>query len=494
MPLGFNNEFGRANICGYFRTYEQKVANEVRGYHKPIMLAGGLGHIQNKHIKKGSIPVASQIIVLGGPAMLIGLGGGASSSIDSGSQSEALDFASVQRSNPEMQRRCQEVIDTCTNMGDDNPIISIHDIGAGGLSNALPELVNDSKKGATFNLRAIPCDDKQLSPMEIWCNESQERYVLAVAKKNIAIFSAICQRERAPFAILGQTTTKQNLVLADSLFNNKPINIPMAVLLGNTPKTMKNITSSNTKLAKFSTNNIALDDAIYKVLSLPTIASKSFLITIGDRTITGLVARDQMVGSWQTPVADCAISMNDYNRFKGEVVAIGEKAPLALCDAKASARMAIGEALTNLMAVVIGDISNISLSANWMCASGNNNEDYKLFQAVKTIAMELCPELGLSIPVGKDSLSMKSTWLDGSGINKQVISPLSLIISAFSKVADVREQQTPVLNAKINSELLLIDLGFGKNRLGGSALAQVYNATGDITPDLDNAKMFKKLF
>ncbi len=495
-PVGaasFNNEFGRPNICGYFRTYLQKVGSEVRGYHKPIMLAGGLGHIQSKHIQKDNIPVASQIIVLGGPAMLIGLGGGAASSIDSGSQSEALDFASVQRSNPEMQRRCQEVIDSCANMGDDNPIISIHDVGAGGLSNALPELINDSNKGAIFNLRDIPCDDKQLSPMEIWCNESQERYVLAISQDNIDVFSAICKRERAPFAILGQTTAEQQLVLADSLFNNKPINMPMAVLLGNTPKTIKNIISSNTKLAKFNTNSIALDDAIYKVLSLPSVASKNFLITIGDRTVTGLVAREQMVGKWQTPVADCAISINDYNGFKGEAMAIGEKAPLAICNAKASARMAIGEALTNLMAVVIDDISDISLSANWMCASGSNDEDYKLFQAVKTIAMKLCPELGLTIPVGKDSLSMKSTWND-NGTNKQVVAPLSLIISAFSKIADVRKQQTPVLDTNIDSELLLIDLGFGKNRLGGSALAQVYNATSDIAPDLDDAKIFKKFF
>ncbi len=494
-PIGaasFNNEFGRPNICGYFRTYQQEVQGRMYGYHKPIMLAGGLGHIQTKHIDKDNIPSGSLIIVLGGAAMLIGLGGGASSSIDSGSQSEELDFASVQRANAEMQRRCQEVIDTCTAMYD-NPIISIHDVGAGGLSNALPELVNDSNKGAIFNIRAIPCADKQLSPMEIWCNESQERYVLAINKNKLDIFSSICTRERAPFAILGQATDKKELILQDSLFNNKPINIPMAILLGDTPKTIKNIIYNNTKLAKFKTSNINIDEAIYKILALPTVASKNFLITIGDRTVTGLVARDQMVGKWQTPVADCAISINDYNGFKGEAMAIGEKAPLAICNAKASARMAVGEALTNLMAVVIDDISDINLSANWMCASGSDDEDYKLFQAVKTIAMELCPKLNLTIPVGKDSLSMKSTWAN-NGINKQVVSPLSLIISAFSKVADVTKQQTPVLDTNIESELLLIDLGFGKNRLGGSCLAQVYNNTGDITPDLDDAKIFKNFF
>ena len=497
-PLGsaaFNNEFGRPNLCGYFRTYEQTVDGQMRGYHKPIMLAGGLGHIQETHIKKGNIPAGSKIIVLGGSAMLIGLGGGAASSIGSGQQNQDLDFTSVQRANPEMQRRAQEVIDACSNLEQNNPIISIHDIGAGGLSNGLPELVNDSGKGAMFELRKIPCDDKQMSPMEIWCNESQERYVLAIAQEKINIFKAICQRERAPFAVLGTATLEQTLVLEDSLFNNKPIDMPLNVLLGNPPKTIKNITTQNLNLTTFKANKIDLSDAINRVLQLPAVASKNFLITIGDRSITGLVARDQMVGPWQVPVADCAISLNDYEGFSGEIIALGERTPMALCNAKATARMSIGESLTNLLSGYIQDLTHINLSANWMCASGHRGEDAKLFEAVQTVGMELCPALGLTVPVGKDSLSMKSRWQDKkSDQEKSVTAPLSLIISAFAKTYDVRLQKTPLLDTEQNSELWLIDLGNGQNRLGGSCLAQVYNQTGNITPDLDDVKRFKQFF
>ena len=496
-PIGaaaFNNEFGRPNILGYFRTYEQLGENgELRGYHKPIMLAGGLGHIQKTHIEKGNIPAGSKIIVLGGAAMLIGLGGGAASSVKSGEQSQDLDFASVQRANPEMQRRAQEVIDACANMGKHNPIISIHDIGAGGLSNGLPELVNDSSKGAVFELRQVPCDDKQMSPLEIWCNESQERYVLAIDGKNLKTFTDICARERAPFAVLGESTKAQTLVLDDALFDNTPINMPMSILFGNPPKTKINAQTLSSNLKAINTNNITLDDAITRILQLPTVASKNFLITIGDRSITGLVARDQMIGPWQVPVADCAISIADYVGFKGEIMALGEKTPLALCDAVAAARMSIGEALTNMLGGYVERLEDINLSANWMCASGHPGEDAKLFAAVKTVGMELCPALGLTIPVGKDSMSMKSTWQD-NGKDKSVTAPLSLIITAFSKTPDVRLQKTALLSSDSDSELLLIDLGFGKNRLGGSCLAQVYNQVGDIAPNLDDAELFKNFF
>jgi len=496
-PVGaaaFNNEFGRPNTLGYFRTYEQQTANgDVRGYHKPIMLAGGLGHIQEQHIEKGVIPAGSKLIVLGGPAMLIGLGGGAASSVGSGEQSEDLDFASVQRANPEMQRRAQEVIDCCINMGNDNPIVSIHDIGAGGLSNGLPELVNDSGRGGKFELRNIPNDDKQMSPMEIWCNESQERYVLAIEDHNIEIFSAICERERAPFAVLGSATEKQELVLSDELFQNNPIEMPMTVLLGNPPKTIKDVNSIDCQSSPLDISKITITDAIQRVLQLPTVASKNFLITIGDRSVTGMVARDQMVGPWQVPVADCAISLADYSGHQGEVMSIGEKTPLALCDAKSAARMSIGESLTNMLSAYVEDIKHISLSANWMSASGHPGEDVKLFQAVEAVGMELCPELGLTVPVGKDSMSMKSSWSDKNE-NKSVTAPLSLIISAFSKIPDARLQKTPLLKNITDSELLLVDLGINKNRMGGSCLAQVYNQVGQVAPNLDSSELFRRFF
>ncbi|SFV81950.1 Phosphoribosylformylglycinamidine synthase, synthetase subunit / Phosphoribosylformylglycinamidine synthase, glutamine amidotransferase subunit [hydrothermal vent metagenome] len=496
-PIGaaaFNNEFGRPNTLGYFRTFEQQTPNgEVRGYHKPIMLAGGLGHIQEQHIQKGDIPVGSKIIVLGGPAMLIGLGGGAASSVKSGEQSEDLDFASVQRANPEMERRAQEVIDRCTNLGSDNPIISIHDIGAGGLSNGLPELVNDSGRGGRFELRNIPNDDNQMSPLEIWCNESQERYVLAIAPSSLDLFSSICTRERAPFAVLGESTKEQELALSDSLFDNNPIQMPMSVLLGNPPKTSIDAQTPVDNLNALDTSDIKLDEAITRILQLPTVASKNFLITIGDRSVTGMVARDQFVGPWQVPVADCAISLADYVGYQGEIMSLGEKTPLALVNAESAARMTIGEALTNMLGGYVEDIHHISLSANWMSASGHPGEDAKLFAAVKSVGMDLCPELGLTVPVGKDSMSMRSSWVE-NGEDKVVTAPLSLIITAFAKTPDARLQITPLLNTDEASELWLIDLGFGQNRMGGSCLAQVYNQVGDVAPNLDDGSVFKNFF
>ena len=496
-PIGaasFNNEFGRPNTCGYFRTYEQETKNgDVRGYHKPIMLAGGIGNIKKNHVEKGLISDGDKIIVLGGPAMLIGLGGGAASSIGSGDQNENLDFASVQRANPEMQRRSQEVINACTNLGDKNPIVSIHDIGAGGLSNGIPELVNDSTKGAKLQLRSIPNDELKMSPLEIWCNESQERYVIAIKDESIALFDEICIKERAPYAVLGSATEDRHLLLEDSHFNNKPIDLEMSLLFGSSPKTHKDVESLANIEDAFNPINIELEDALNRLLNLPTIASKNFLITIADRSVTGLIARDQMIGPWQVPVADCAISLSDYLGYQGEAMSIGEKTPISLINAAAAARMSVGEALTNLMGAFIEDISHINLSANWMCASGHPGEDAKLFEAVKSIGMELCPQLGLTIPVGKDSMSMKSSWREGDK-EKSVTAPLSLIISAFSRTPDARLQITPLLTNNLNSELFLIDLGLGKNRMGGSSLAQVFNQIGNETPDLDDPALFAKFF
>ena len=496
-PIGaasFNNEFGRPNTCGYFRTYEQETKNgDVRGYHKPIMLAGGIGNIKKNHVEKGLISDGDKIIVLGGPAMLIGLGGGAASSIGSGDQNENLDFASVQRANPEMQRRSQEVINACTNLGDKNPIVSIHDIGAGGLSNGIPELVNDSTKGAKLQLRSIPNDELKMSPLEIWCNESQERYVIAIKDESIALFDEICIKERAPYAVLGSATEDRHLLLEDSHFNNTPIDLEMSLLFGSSPKTHKDVKSIANIEDAFNPINIELEDAVNRLLNLPTIASKNFLITIADRSVTGLIARDQMIGPWQVPVADCAISLSDYLGYQGEAMSIGEKTPISLINAAAAARMSVGEALTNLMGAFIEDISHINLSANWMCASGHPGEDAKLFEAVKSIGMELCPQLGLTIPVGKDSMSMKSSWREGDK-EKSVTAPLSLIISAFSRTPDARLQITPLLSINLNSELFLIDLGLGKNRMGGSSLAQVFNQIGNETPDLDDPALFAKFF
>jgi phosphoribosylformylglycinamidine synthase len=495
---GFNNEFGRPNILGYFRTYEQTIqtdtTSEIRGYHKPIMLAGGLGTIRTDHVQKGEIPVGAKLIVLGGPAMLIGLGGGAASSMDSGASSAQLDFASVQRDNPEMERRCQEVIDRCWALGDQNPICFIHDVGAGGLSNALPELVNDGERGGIFNLRDIPNDEPGMSPLEIWCNESQERYVLAVAPQDLAVFEAIAKRERCPYAVVGHATEERNLVLQDSHFDNKPIDMPLDVLLGKPPRMHRSVNRFVPKHRPLDTSKITLEEALNRVLSLPTVADKTFLITIGDRSITGLVHRDQMVGPWQVPVADYAITLAGFNTYAGEAMSMGERTPAALVNYGASARMAVGEALTNIAAAGVKDLKQIKLSANWMSASGHPGEDAGLYEAVQAVGMELCPELGLTIPVGKDSMSMKTKW-EQEGKEVQVTSPLSLIISAFAPVQDVRQSITPQIKMDAgDTVLLLIDLGRGKNRLGATALAQVYEQLGNDCANVDSAQDVKQFY
>jgi phosphoribosylformylglycinamidine synthase len=500
-PIGaaaFNNEFGRPNICGYFRTYEEKVSSfggeEVRGYHKPIMLAGGLGNIRADHVDKNDIPPGSQIVVLGGPAMLIGLGGGAASSMATGESQESLDFASVQRGNPEIERRVQEVIDTCVQMGAQNPIISIHDVGAGGLSNALPELVNDSGRGGKFELRLIPNDEPGMAPMEIWCNEAQERYVLAVSSANIDAFSDICARERCPFEVVGEATKEQDLIVGDGHFDNTPINMPMDVLLGKPPKMRRDVKHHPVAKQDFSLADINIPEAAKRVLALPTVASKNFLITIGDRTVTGMVARDQMVGPWQVPVADVAVTAAAYDSLKGEAMAMGERTPIALLDHAASARMAVGEAITNIAAARINKISDMVLSANWMAPAGHPGEDAGLYDAVKAVGEELCPKLGIAIPVGKDSMSMKTVWDDEEG-NHSVTAPLSLIISAFASVEDVSLTLTPELRTdKGDSDLILIDLGKGKNRLGATCLAQVYKKLGHHSADLDDPNSLKNFF
>lgn len=500
-PLGgaaFNNEFGRPALLGYFRTYEQQVCShngvEVRGYHKPIMLAGGLGNIREEHVQKGEISLGAKLIVLGGPAMNIGLGGGAASSMTSGQSSEDLDFASVQRENPEMERRCQEVIDRCWQMGDANPIQFIHDVGAGGLSNAFPELVSDAGRGGKFELRNVPSDEPGMSPLEIWCNESQERYVLSVAAENLDTFAAICERERAPFAVVGEAVAEQHLSLSDEHFDNKPIDLPLEVLLGKPPKMSRDVVSQKAQSAALDEASIDLAEAVKRVLTLPTVADKSFLITIGDRTVTGLVNRDQMVGPWQVPVADCAVTAASFDSYVGEAMSMGERTPLALLDFGASARMAVAESLLNMAGADIGSLKRIKLSANWMSAAGHPGEDAGLYEAVKAVGEELCPELELTIPVGKDSMSMKTAWED-KGEQKAVTAPMSLIISAFGAVRDIRNTVTPELRTdKGETVLLLADLAKGKTRLGGSCLAQVFGELGDIAPDLDQAAVLKAFF
>ncbi|MBO2653339.1 phosphoribosylformylglycinamidine synthase [Shewanella algae] len=500
-PLGgaaFNNEFGRPALLGYFRTYEQQVCShngvEVRGYHKPIMLAGGLGNIREEHVQKGEISLGAKLIVLGGPAMNIGLGGGAASSMASGQSSEDLDFASVQRENPEMERRCQEVIDRCWQMGDANPIQFIHDVGAGGLSNAFPELVSDAGRGGKFELRNVPSDEPGMSPLEIWCNESQERYVLSVAAENLDTFAAICERERAPFAVVGEAVAEQHLSLGDEHFDNKPIDLPLEVLLGKPPKMSRDVVSQKAQSAALDEASIDLVEAVKRVLTLPTVADKSFLITIGDRTVTGLVNRDQMVGPWQVPVADCAVTAASFDSYVGEAMSMGERTPLALLDFGASARMAVAESLLNMAGADIGSLKRIKLSANWMSAAGHPGEDAGLYEAVKAVGEELCPELELTIPVGKDSMSMKTAWED-KGEQKAVTAPMSLIISAFGAVRDIRNTVTPELRTdKGETLLLLADLAKGKTRLGGSCLAQVFGELGDIAPDLDQAAVLKAFF
>ncbi|UHD17080.1 phosphoribosylformylglycinamidine synthase [Thiocapsa bogorovii] len=502
-PIGaaaFNNEFGRPNLTGYFRTFEQAIPgpngeSELRGYHKPIMLAGGIGNIRSEHVAKDSFPVGTPLIVLGGPAMLIGLGGGAASSMASGASAEDLDFASVQRANPEMQRRCQEVIDRCWALGEDNPILFIHDVGAGGLANALPELVHDAGRGGRFELRAVPNADPGMSPMEIWCNEAQERYVLAVAADRLEQFEAICARERCPHAVVGTATADQHLTLGDAHFVNTPIDMPMSLLFGKPPKMERDAITGQPPRAPLRAAEIDLREALDRVLRLPTVADKSFLITIGDRSITGQVARDQMVGPWQIPVADCAVTISDYRGVTGEAMAIGERTPLALLDAPASGRMAVGEAITNLAAARIGSIGDIKLSANWMAAAGDPREDAQLYATVRAVGLELCPALGIAIPVGKDSMSMKTVWEGARGVRHAMSAPLSLIVSAFAPVLDVRATLTPQLRTdQGDTDLILIDLGKRRNRLGGSALAQVYGQLGDVGPDLDKPDLLKRFF
>jgi len=500
-PLGgaaFNNEFGRPALTGYFRTFEQSIntphGEEVRGYHKPIMLAGGMGNIREDHVQKGEITVGAKLIVLGGPAMLIGLGGGAASSVATGASSADLDFASVQRENPEMERRCQEVIDRCWQLGDNNPIAFIHDVGAGGISNAFPELVNDGGRGGRFELRNVPNDEPGMAPHEIWSNESQERYVLAVSAVDFERFQAICERERCPFAVVGEATEEPHLTVSDSHFGNTPVDMPLDVLLGKPPRMHRSVTREAELGDDFDPSELDLDNAVQRVLNHPAVASKSFLITIGDRTITGLVARDQMVGPWQVPVADCAVTATSFDVYTGEAMAMGERTPLALLDAPASGRMAIGETLTNLAASRIDKLSDIKLSANWMSAAGHPGEDARLYDTVKAVGMELCPELGITIPVGKDSMSMKTKWSDEGG-EKSVTSPMSLIITGFAPVTDIRKTLTPELRMdKGETDLILIDLGRGKNRMGASILAQTYGKIAAQAPDVDDAEDLKAFF
>ena len=496
-PIGgaaFNNEFGRPNLCGYFRTFEADFGGERRGYHKPIMIAGGYGNIREEHVEKPEFAPGAKLVVLGGPAMLIGLGGGAASSMTTGSSSADLDFASVQRQNPEIERRCQEVIDQCWQLGDSNPIAFIHDVGAGGLSNALPELVKDGGTGGVFELRTVPNDEPGMSPVEIWCNEAQERYVLAVKPEDIQRFEGICQRERCPFAVVGEATEDKTIRVSDQQFDNNPVDLPMSVLFGKPPKMHRTAEKQQVESEEFTTQYLNINEAVVRVLQHPAVASKSFLITIGDRSVTGMVARDQMVGPWQVPVADCAVTTVTYDSYAGEAMAMGERTPLALINAPASGRMAIGEAITNICATRVADIKDIKLSANWMCAAGSSGEDEKLYRTVEAVGMDLCPKLGITVPVGKDSMSMRTAWQEQDQ-DKSVTAPLSLIITAFSPVVDVRKTLTPQLHdLDEDTQLILLDLGAGANRLGGSILAQVYSQMGNTAPDVDDADTLKAFF
>jgi phosphoribosylformylglycinamidine synthase len=500
-PIGgaaFNNEFGRPCIAGYFRTFEQDVpgagGRDARGYHKPIMLAGGLGNIRSEHVKKEGFPAGSPIVVLGGPAMLIGLGGGAASSMATGASNEDLDFGSVQRDNAEMQRRCQEVIDACWALGSENPILSIHDVGAGGLSNALPELVHDAGRGARLELRNVPNDEPQMSPLEIWCNEAQERYTLALDPAGLPRFEALCRRERCPYAVVGHATADGLLHVHDTHFDDAPIDMPLGVLLGKPPRMLRNVEHAGDTPSPLDLAAMELEDAAFRVLRFPAVADKSFLITIGDRTVGGLISRDQLVGPFQVPVADAGVTLSGFEGFTGEAMAIGERAPIALLDAAASARMAVGEALTNIASAPIAKLSDVRLSANWMAAAGHPGEDARLYDAVRAVGSVLCPALGLAIPVGKDSMSMRTVW-EENGERRSVTAPLSLIVSAFAPVTDVRRTLTPELRLDVgDTELMLVDLGRGKNRLGGSALAQVYGVLGETPADLDDPEAMKAFF
>jgi phosphoribosylformylglycinamidine synthase len=503
-PLGgaaFSNEFGRPVLGGYFRTYEQNLgplsagtADAVFGYHKPIMIAGGIGNISGQHTHKNDIPVGSLLIQLGGPGMRIGMGGSAASSMATGTNTADLDFDSVQRGNPEMERRAQEVINACWQMGADNPIISIHDVGAGGLSNAFPEITNDAKRGAIFDLRKVPLEESGMAPKEIWSNESQERYVLAIAPQSLPLFAAMCERERCLFAAVGVATEERQLKLIDPELGNSPVDMPMDVLLGKPPKMLRDVSHVHNEFPPLDLSGLDLADVARRVLLLPAVADKSFLITIGDRTVGGTTVRDQMVGPWQVPVADCAVTAMSFEGYLGEAMAMGERTPLAVIDAAASGRMAVGEAVTNIAAAPIRDISDIKLSANWMAACGQPGQDAALFDTVKAVGMELCPALGISIPVGKDSLSMRTTWKD-EGQAKAVISPVSLIVSSFAPVYDVRLALTPQIKRDAGeTALILIDLGRGKNRLGASALSLVIQQLGNDTPDVDSADDLKGFF
>ena len=500
-PIGaaaFNNEFGRPNLCGYFRSFEQNCpgpeGDEIRGYHKPIMLAGGIGNVRPEHVEKGAIPVDSPLVVLGGPAMRIGLGGGAASSVASGSGDAELDFASVQRDNPEIQRRCQEVIDRCWALGPDNPIASIHDVGAGGLSNALPELVHQSGRGGRLELRSIPNDDPGMSPLELWCNESQERYVLALALEGLETFERICRRERCPFAVVGEATHETELVVRDRHFGDTPIDLPLSVLLGQPPKLRVDALRRSFRGRPFDSGAIDLDEAAVRVLQIPSVGDKTFLISIGDRTVGGLVARDQMVGPWQVPVADACVTTSAYDTLAGEAMALGERTPLALLDPAASARVAVGEALLNIASAPIEHLGLVKLSCNWMAAVGHPGEDAALYDAVRAVGLELCPALGIAVPVGKDSLSMRSVWREGSRA-RSVTSPVSLIVTAVAPVTDARRALTPQLRTDLGETcLLLVDLGRGRDRLGGSALAQAFGELGERTPDVDEPAALSGLF
>jgi len=517
-PLGaaaFNNEFGRPNLLGYFREYEQAIASDVdtvqRGYHKPIMIAGGLGSIDATQTKKILFPAGSLLIQLGGPGMRIGMGGSAASSMATGANAAELDFDSVQRGNPEIERRAQEVINHCWQQGAGNPILAIHDVGAGGLSNAFPELTNDAGRGARFDLRAVPLEESGMAPKEIWCNESQERYVMAIAPESLAQFTAFCERERCPFSVVGVATAERQLVVGDVVLDllplplgegrgeGFPVNMPMDVLLGKPPKMLRDVKTITRHFKPLDLTGVALQKAAIDVLSHPTVASKRFLITIGDRTVGGMTHRDQMVGPWQVPVADCAVTLADYSGFAGEAMSMGERTPLAAIDAPASGRMAVGEAITNLLAAPT-ELSRVKLSANWMAACGEPGEDAALYETVKAVGLELCPALGISIPVGKDSLSMRTQWTEangasgGTGVKKKVTSPVSLIVTAFATLADVRGTLTPQLDRdEPDTTLVLIDLGHGQHRMAGSILAQTLGQSGDAVPDLDDPKQLVSL-
>ena len=500
-PLGaaaFNNEFGRPATCGYFRTFEQTARDGdpsvVRGYHKPIMIAGGLGNVRRSDVDKRQVVEGAPLVVLGGPAMLIGLGGGAASSVGSGQSSSDLDFASVQRGNAEIQRRAQEVIDRCWAQGAGNPILLIHDVGAGGLSNALPEAIAHSAgRGGRIDLRKIASAEPELSPMEIWCNEAQERYVIALRPKSLERFAALCERERCPFSVVGEITGDGRIVVVDPLMATTPVDMPVDVLLGKTPRTTRNVKSAAKPRTSLATAGITIAASLQRLLRLPTVADKSFLITIGDRAVGGLVSRDQMVGPWQVPVADVAVSLTDFEGYAGEAMAMGERAPVALLDAPASGRLAVGEAITNISAADVRTLTDVRLSANWMAACGQPGEDADLYATVKAVALDLCAALGIAIPVGKDSLSMRTEWTDDTG-KRSVVAPVSLVISAFAPIADARRTFTPQLDPSRPSRLLLIDLGAGKNRLGGSCWAQVFERRGGEPADLDDPALLRALF